>query len=507
MRTVADLIRQNVRRNPGADAVVDSTGRLSHSELGHRAWALARGLAETGVRPGDRVGVLGGNTIFTAETFLGIAAAGAVFVPYNWRWSVPELVAGVNETQARVVLVESTFRDEFAAAEATGELVDVERVFHQGEDYDALFRSGAPVHNDISPEDPLCILFTGGTTGFSKGVVLSHRAALANAINENIDCALGRDHDDRTLIITPMFHSAALLCWFMTYYFTGKTSVLMHKFDEEAVADVVSAERITNLFLVPNMIRRLLNAGAFETKGFQEHFHAMHSGAGLLRMPDKLAFAEALPRASLYFRYGLTEAGQMVTRLLPHDMLRPEVDGSIGQEYSLVDAEVQDESGTRVPPGVVGEICVRGPGLMTEYFGRRAATEAVLRDGWLHTGDLASQDEQGYFYFQDRAKDMIKTGGENVYSAEVEQLLYTHPAIEEAAIIGVPSAEWDEEVRGVIAIRPGHELTEADVQAFLRDRLAKYKVPKRIAFVEASELPTTPAGKLLKRDLRARLGW
>ncbi|QUH01805.1 AMP-binding protein [Saccharopolyspora erythraea] len=507
MRTVSDLIRLNARRNPGGDAVVDASGRLSHGELAHRAWGLARGLAELGVRPGDRVGVLGGNSIFTVEAFLGAAAAGAVFVPYNWRWSTPELVAGVNETRASVVLVEDAFRDAYSAAEATGELASAEHVVHQGAQYEALFRSGGPIELDTSPEDPLCILFTGGTTGFSKGVVLSHRAALANAINENADCGLGQHQQERGLIITPMFHSAALLCWFVTHYLAGKTSVFMHKFDEDAVAEIVSAERITNLFLVPNMIRRLLNSGAFESDGFQKYFRAMHSGAGLLRMPDKQAFSEVLPDASLYFRYGLTEAGPMVTRLQPHDMLRAEVDGSIGKEYLLVEAQVQDESGHELEPGRVGEICVRGPSLMTGYFGRQRATEEVFRGGWLRTGDLASRDQNGYFYFHDRAKDMIKTGGENVYSAEIEQVLYTHPAVQEAAVIGVPSTQWDEEVRAIVSLRPGHELTEAGVQDFVRRHLAGYKVPKHVAFLEAGSLPRTPAGKLLKRNLRDQLNW
>lgn len=507
MRTVADMVRLNARRHSSRDAVADATRRLSHGELSHRAWALARGLAELGVKPGDTVGVLAGNGVFCAEAFLGIAAAGAVFVPYNWRWATTELVAGVNETAARVVLVEGAFADAFTAALESGELETVQRVVHEGEEYESMLRSGGPFDVEIGPEDPLCILFTGGTTGFSKGVVLSHRAALANVTNEVIDCAIGRAPDDRGLITTPLFHSAGLMCWFLPHYATGAASILMHKFDEETVADVVERERVTNTFMVPNMIRRMMNAGAFETAGFQRHFRALHSGAGLLRRPDKLALAEVLPDLSLYFRYGLTEAGPMVTRAQPHDMAREDVDGSIGKEYLLAEAQVQDPEGREVAPGELGEICVRGPGLMTGYFNRPEATAEVFREGWLRTGDLAVRDEEGYFYFRDRAKDMIKSGGENVYSAEIEQVLLTHPAVMEAVVLGAASTEWDEEVRAVLVRRPGHALEEAEVRSFLRERLAGYKVPKRVVFREPGQIPRSAMGKLLKASLKHDLGW
>ncbi|WP_218042987.1 class I adenylate-forming enzyme family protein [Embleya hyalina] len=501
------MVRLNSRRGPSGEAVVDARGRLSHRELSHRAWALARGLVENGVRPGDSVGVLAGNSAFCAEAFLGIATAGAVFVPYNWRWSTAELVAGVNETAARVVLVEDMFTDAFEAARATGDLDDVRLVVPQGERYESFLRPGGPPPVDIAPSDPLCILFTGGTTGVSKGVVLSHAAALANMCNEVIDCGVGRSATDRGLITTPLFHSAGLLCWFLPHYATGATSVLLHRFDEAEVADVVERERVTNMFMVPNMIRRLMNANAFETPGFRTFFRALHSGAGLLRTSDKLALVEAMPDVSLYFRYGLTEAGPMVTRLRPVDMLREDLQGSIGKEYLLVEAQIQDDEGREVAPDESGEICVRGPSVMSGYFNRPEETAAVFRAGWLRTGDLAVRDREGYFYFRDRAKEMIKSGGENVYSAEIEQVLLTHPGVIEAMVVGTPSTEWDEEVRAIVVARPGHAPTEAELRGFLRARLAAYKVPKRVVFREASQIPRSAVGKALKERLKSDLGW
>ena len=509
MFTLVDAIRRNERLAPEREAVFDGTRRLSHGELADRAWRIATGLRELGVAPGDTVGVLGGNSVFSIETFLGIVAAGAAFVPYNWRWSTGELSHGINETGATVVLVGAGFDSAIAAVEAAGKLNAAVTIVHEGEEFERLvvrpITGGFP---QVAGQDASCVLFTGGTTGSSKGVVLSHTAILTNAINEIADCRIGARPNDRGLVVTPLFHSAALLCWFVPLYVTGNSSVLLAAFIEDEVAELVGRESITNMFLVPNMIRRMLKAGAFDTRSFRRSFKALHTGAGLLRMPDKLAVSELIPGLELYFRYGLTEAGPMVTRLLPHDMMRPDIDGSIGTEYLMAEVELRDvDSASPVPTGTIGEICVRGPSLMSGYFGRPDATAQVLTDGWLRTGDLAVRDEHGYLFFRDRAKDMIKTGGENVYSSEIEQLLHTHHAVMEAAVLGVPSDEWDEEVRAVIAVRPGESVTEAQIASFLRQHLAGYKVPKVIVLVEPDALPLNPSGKIVKRDVRVAMGW
>jgi acyl-CoA synthetase (AMP-forming)/AMP-acid ligase II len=213
-----------------------------------------------------------------------------------------------------------------------------------------------------------------------------------------------------------------------------------------------------------------------------------------------------LPAARIYYQYGLTEAGPIVTRLRPEDMFKPELDGSIGQEMLLNDVSIQDGNGHEVADGVAGEICVKGPNVMLGYFNRPDATAAVFRNGWLRTGDVASRHD-GYFMFHDRLKDMIKTGGENVYSAEVEQALYSHPSVAEAAVLGVASQQWDEEVRAVVALKPGVRLTEAELQQHLRGKLAGYKIPKKIAFVPLDAIPVNPSGKIMKRELRQQKLW
>ncbi|MEU6192221.1 AMP-binding protein [Streptomyces sp. NPDC047061] len=505
--TVVDLVRLNARRHPSRDAVVDERGRLTHAQLADRVWALARGLREAGVRKGDHVGILAGNGIFIVEAFLGVAAAGGVAVMYNWRWSTAELVHGIASTDAKAVLVEKEFGDAYEEAAATGTLDKEIQVYRQGSTYESLLRPSGPVDAGVTAADPLCILFTGGTTGFSKGVVIPHRSAIYNSANEIIDCGMAREPENVGLNLTPLFHSAALLCVFMPHYVTGGTNVIVRKFDEGLVADMVERERVTTSFIIPNMIRRLTKAGALETPGFQHHFRQMHSGGGLLRMPDKLAVHEAAPHIRQFFRFGLTEAGAMVSRALPEDVMRPELDGTIGQEYTFTEVRIEDFDGTEAAPGQIGEICVRGPAVMLGYYNRPKETADSLRNGWLHTGDLAIRDEQGYLFFKDRAKDMIKSGGENVYAAEIEQLLYTHPAVMEAGVLGVPSEEWDEEVRAVVAIRPGMAVTQQELQDFLRTQLAGYKVPKQFLFVEPSRMPVNPSGKIVKAQLRRIAGW
>jgi fatty-acyl-CoA synthase len=504
MFVIGDLLRWNRRRYPSDLALVDETGSMTWSTLADRSWALARGLLECGLRPGDNVGVLTGNSSFAAETYLGVAAAGMCSVLYNWRWATPELVHGINSTEARVILVEREYADALEEARAFGELEHVKHIIVQGPGYEKFLRPGGAPNVRVTPDDPNTIIFTGGTTGFSKGVVLSHRNALANCVNEIVDTDM--EHDDRTLIIAPMFHSGSLLCWFLPHVMLGAVNVLVRSFDEEQVARIIQDQGITNGFLVPNMVRRMLISGQLERHDVSS-YRRLYVGGATFKMPDKEAAKEALPTARVYYQYGLTEAGPIVTRLRPDDMFRSELDGSIGQEFLLSEVTIRDAENYEVQPDGVGEICVRGPGVMLGYYKQEEATQAALAGGWLHTGDLAARNQDGYLFYHDRAKDMIKTGGENVYSAEVEQALYSHPQVAEAAVIGVPSVEWDEEVRAVVALRPGADASEKDLRAHCREVLAGYKVPKRIAFIELADMPVNPSGKILKTELRTRPLW
>ncbi|SQD97733.1 MULTISPECIES: class I adenylate-forming enzyme family protein [unclassified Parafrankia] len=506
MFLLPDFIRLNRRRHPDLPAAVDGLSRSTHRELSDRAWSLASGLTANGVRPGDRVGVLSGNSTFALETFLGIVAAGAVYVPFNWRWTPAELIHGIALTTPSVVLVEEEFRSAFDAA-VHAEIDHRFRCFGQASSYGELL-GHEPVEPDValSPEAPAVILFTGGTTGFAKGVELSHRSVVFNAVNELVDLRFGAGQGQVGLCTVPLFHSASLLTVFAPHYIAGGTTAVLRRFTEEGFAEIVERERVTSTFATPNMLRRLLTAGVLSRPGLR-CLRQIHSGAGLLRMHDKEAIRAALPDVELFFRYGLTEAGPMVTRLRNADIMRPDLDGSVGSEYTFAEVQLQDPAGQEIPDGELGEICVRGPALMTGYFGQPAATRDVLRDGWLHTGDLAVRGKDGNLFFRDRIKDMIKTGGENVYASEIEQLLHTHPAVMECAVVGVPSEEWDEEVRAVVVLRPGSYAGADDLGKFLRAELAGYKIPKHFAFLELEQMPINASGKIIKSRLRDLLGW
>ena len=488
-------------RRPGLPAVVDDERRLTHRQLAERAWAVAGGLLAFGVEPGERVAVLCGNGIFSAETILGALAAGAVAVPLSWRWTQAELEHGLNDCGARIVLADRQHAHAIEELMEAGRLFAVTKVVVEGPAYEAFMRDS--LRPEISPGDPAVILYTGGTTGASKGVLLSHRNVMANAIDEIVDTDM--EPDDVTLLIAPMYHSASLLCWFLPHLVIGACSVFMRHFDEDLVGELIAAERITNGFFIPNMVRRMVISGAWE-RHRMDSFRRLYVGGATFRLPDKEAVRQVLPAARIYYQYGLTEAGPIVTRLRPEDMFDPALDGSIGQEMLLVDVSIQDQDGNELDDGAPGEICVRGPNVMLGYFHRPEATTAAFRNGWLRTGDVASHSA-GYFMFHDRLKDMIKTGGENVYSAEVEQALYTHPAVAEAAVLGIPSDEWDEEVRAVVALKPGFAADEKALQAHCRALIAGYKIPKRILFLPLDQIPVNPSGKIMKRELKERPLW
>ncbi len=503
MLTVPDVLRRNHGRRPLAPAVVDQARRLSHRQLTERAWRVAGGLAGLGVRPGETVAILAGNGIFSAEAILGAMAAGAIAAPLSWRWSRPELEYGLNDSRARVVLADAEFAPAVEELVGGRGAVHVEHVIVEGPRYEDFMRGAAAPLPAVTPDSPAVILYTGGTTGASKGVLLSHGNVMANAIDEIVDTDM--KPDDVTLLIAPMYHSASLLCWFLPHLVIGACSVFMRHFDEEHAARIIEEERVTNGFFIPNMVRRMLISGAWE-RHRTDSFRRLYVGGATFRMPDKEAVREVLPDARIYYQYGLTEAGPIVTRLRPEDMFEPALDGSIGQEMLLNDVSIQDDSGNEVADGVAGEICVRGPNVMLGYFNRPDATAAAFRNGWLRTGDLASR-ENGYFMFHDRLKDMIKSGGENVFSAEVEQALYTHPAVAEAAVLGVASDRWDEEVRAVVALKPGRDAGERELQEHCRRLIAGYKVPKRILFLAMEQIPVNPSGKIMKRELRQRQLW
>jgi len=500
--TFGEILRVNARRYPSKTAVVDRDRRLTYGELELRTNRLAHGLATLGVGRGETVGMLVGNSVLFVELYLAILKLGAIAVPFNTRHALPELSFALGNIRSRVLLADRANGDRAQTAGSSG------CVLIEGDSLGVLEGEGmpeTPPDVSVSADDSNVILYTSGTTGVQKGVVLSHANLVWNSLNEIIDTDMR--HDDVTLLVTPMYHSASLNCWFAPHLYLGATSVLLPHFDPGLVLHTIEREQVTNLFHVPSMVRTLLQEPGLEGYDLRS-LSRLYVGGAAFRLKDKLEVVDRLGSlVRLYYQYGLTEAGPIATVLRPEDMFRPEKDGSIGREFQATEIRVLDPSGAEVLPGEVGEMVMRGPSVMPGYFQNPAASAAALRDGWLHSGDLAARDEDGYFYFRDRLKDMIKSGGENVYSAEVEQVLYAHPDVQEAAVMGVATERWDEEVRAVVVPRPGRTPTEADLITFCRASLAGYKIPKRIVFVTREELPINLSGKVLKRELTGRIAW
>ncbi|MGH0038282.1 MAG: class I adenylate-forming enzyme family protein [Myxococcota bacterium] len=495
MHTFADPLAHARRTAPGRTAVVCGADRLSFRDLDARCRRLAGALAKLGVQPGDRVAILSDNCHRYVEAYLAVPAAGFVLVPLNTRHAAPELRYALEDSGTRVLL---TDRD---AAALSGLSEVVETVVSMPDDYEARLAAASGSEVELGAgvgEDTLAGLFyTGGTTGASKGVMLSHRNLIANTFHWL--AAVPQGADDVYMIMAPLFHAAGSLgvlgCTWM-----GARQVVLPAFDPAAALDLVAAEKATATLGVPAML-----------SGIAELQHAEPREAGSLRMlahggsPIATEVVRrchsAFPAAEMVEVYGATELSPLATLLRHEEGRVDEPRGrSCGQAMAGVEVRICDADGNEVAPGEVGELVVRGPNVMLGYWNKPEQTEAVLRDGGYWTGDLGYADDEGYVFLVDRSKDMIVSGGENVYCTEVEEVLYKHPAVLEAAVFGVPDDTWGEAVHAVVV--PREPVSADDLIAFCHQHIGGYKVPKAID-LQDEPLPKSGPGKVLKRDLRA----
>jgi long-chain acyl-CoA synthetase len=416
-----------------------------------------------------------------------------VVVPLNTRHAEPELRYALEDAGARVLI---TDRDPGALAKT------VERVISLPEDYERLLAAAPEVELGVDvTEDSLAGLFyTGGTTGASKGVMLSHRNLMANTAHWLVAAQQGPE--DIFLVMAPMFHAAGSVAVLASVWVGGR-QVILPAFDPAAALDEIAAEQITITLGVPTMIAALAEEQLARPRQVRTVRSIGHGGSPIATEVVRRAHA-AFPHAELLHLYGATELAPLATALRHEETL---VDGALarscGRAVAGVDVRVFDQGGDHeLPPGEVGEVVVRGPNVMPGYWNKPEETTAVLRAGWYRTGDLGFMNAQGYLFLVDRAKDMIISGGENVYSTEVEEVLYQHPAVLEAAVFGVPDAKWGEAVHAIVVFRPGHEVDPGELITFCRERIAGYKVPKQID-QHRDPLPKSGPGKVLKRELRA----
>jgi long-chain acyl-CoA synthetase len=483
-------LRRAVQVAAGRPAVSCGEVSLTYAETRERCRRLVGALRGLGVEEGDRVAVVGPNCHRYLEIYQAVPGAGMVVVPLNQRHSDAELRYALEDSGAKVL---------FAGRPVAGLPDCVATVVDMDEGYEALLAGARPADfpDAVGEEDLAGLFYTGGTTGAAKGVMLTHRNLVANATHLQMTWPF--TEDTCWLVVAPLFHAAGSIAVLSTVWNAGR-HVLVPAFDPGAVLDLVERERVTATLVVPSMLAAINDEQLARPRDVSSLRLVSFGGAPSATETLRRAH-EAFPSATLLHLYGATETAPIATALLgvEHVLDTPRA-RSCGQPAVGVDVEIQAPDGSPAGPGEVGEVAVRGPNVMGAYWNKPDQTDAVLRDGWYLTGDLGYMDDQAFVYLVDRARDMIVTGGENVYSTEVEDVLYRHPAVLEAAVFGVPDAKWGEAVHAVVV--PRAPVTGAELIAHCRAAIAGYKVPKDVD-LRAEPLPKSGAGKVLKRELRA----
>ncbi len=497
MHTFADPIKRALQIAPDKVGVVDGDKRFTFRELHDRCSRLVGGLRDLGLNPLDRIAILADNGHAYLETLVGVPAGGFVVVPLNTRHAQPELRYAVEDAQTSVLI---TDRD-------PGDLVDcVQHVLHldsgSNNDYERLIANAAPAQLGVGvvETDLAGLFYTGGTTGKSKGVMLSHRNLIANTFHWLM--AVPHQASDVELVMAPMFHAAGSNGLLGAIWNTTP-QVTLGSFDPKAALDVIAEHRVTHTLGVPTMLAAIAEEQLVNARDISSVKVIAHGGSPIATQVVRRTH-EAFPQAELIEVYGATELSPLTTVLRDEQTLMDDERArSCGQSIPGTDVRICDNSGRELPRGEIGEVVVRGPNVMLGYWRKQEQTEAVLKEGAYWTGDLGYMDSGGYVYLVDRSKDMIVSGGENVYCTEVEEVLYKHPAVLEAAAFGVPDEQWGEAVHAVVV--PRAEQSNVDPQeiiGFCKEHIAGYKVPKGID-IRQDPLPKSGPGKVLKRELRA----
>jgi long-chain acyl-CoA synthetase len=499
---VGDVIRRHAAQRPDVVALRHGERELRYGELDERSNRLAQALLERGVGAGTRVAYLDRSSPEVVELLFAASKIGAVLVPLNWRLAPPELAAVLADAQAPVLIAGPAFRE--VAGDVLERMSPAPRLVVVGEDYERWLAAHEPRDPGGRGDagDVIVQMYTSGTTGVPKGVLTTHGNL---AVTAQTSLRWGFDQASVSLTPLPMFHIGGI-GWAYCGLWHGATTVLVSDFAAEAVLDVVEHRRVTNAVLVPTMLQMLTAVPGAAERDYSA-LRAIAYGAAPITTTVLKASLRTFGCA-LFGLYGLTESTGGVVALEPEDHdpggPREHLLRSAGRPYPWVELRIADPASARpLGPGEVGEVWLRGPNVTPGYFNRPIETAAALTpDGWLRTGDGGYVDEDGFLFLTDRIKDMIVSGGENVYPVEIEEALAQHADVADVAVIGVPHPHWGEAVKALVVPRAGARPAAADLIAFARGRLAGYKLPRSVDFV--AELPRTPSGKVLKRELRDR---
>jgi long-chain acyl-CoA synthetase len=499
------------KNNPDKLAIIDGNHRYTYEQVGERTAKVKAALKSRGVKKGDCVGILMYNSFRYLELLYAITAMGAIAVPLSTRLSLDELDFMMKDSEIKLLFIHREFLQHLPVFREKAPLIQAYILAEDdGEGADFLYEpmiesesANTLTFDDIHEDDIAFLIYTGGTTGRSKGVILSHRNLLSNYFHS----LMGKFfiYHGSYLYVNPMYHLAGCsktigLTW------EGQTHCFLRTFTPKSFLQAVQDYKITDITLVPTMLNMIVNEPAFSTYDLRS-IKTLSYGASPMPIELLKKLQKEFPGVQFSQAYGMTEASPVLTMLGPEDHV---IDGDEKQEMRLasagkalagVDLRVVDDSGNDVAIGQIGEIIARGQNITKGYWKLPEETAAAIRDGWYYTGDMATIDEGHYIYIVDRKKDMVISGGVNIYSVELENVIYSHPSVLEAAVIGVPDEKWGEAVKAFIVTKPSKSVTEQEVFEFMRKSLAGYKVPKSIEFL--TELPKSGAGKILKSALRS----
>ena len=487
---------------PGTEAVIDNqTGqRYTFDMMNKRANQAAHYLLELGIGKGDRVGVFSKNRFDFLDLLFACGKVGSILVPFNYRLTKREMEYLVGKTKPKCMFYDPTIRSEFQSfrEHLSGLSITVmgERDLDDDQNLASIMNSQSddPIERpSLTLDDPYLIVFTGGTTGLPKGAVLSHGLVFWNSVNTVV--SWGLRPDDIQPLLFPLFHTGGINVLLIPFYHIGAKSIIMGDFNVDETLRVIEDEKCSIVIGVPTMFNMMAQSQKFERANFDSVRVFISGGA-----PCPVAIMEAYWARDkiLKMGYGLTEVG-------PNNFYLPESEvkkkpTSVGVPVFHCDMKIADDNNHEVENGVVGELMLRGPHIFSGYWDEPDETAKTIgSDGWVHTGDLAMRDDKGFYFITGRKKDMFISGGENIYPTEIEELLYKHPSILEAAVVGIPDEKWGEVGKAFIVLKPGKKLTSDEVISYLQGNLAKYKIPKLYEFRD--DLPKSAAGKILKREL------
>jgi acyl-CoA synthetase (AMP-forming)/AMP-acid ligase II len=498
---LTDMTERSAAATPSRMALICEAQRLSCADLHDRVLRCVGALRSLGLGPGDRLGYLGFNSIDYAMLMQAAFRMGAIPVPINWRLTAREIAYILADSEFAFVLTNSDLAPQIES-EAPTLLIDGE---HRGrppfQDWIRSFDPDPAAHA-VSENDVALQLYTSGTTGHPKGALLTHGSLSCAFAQGTIlgESWCGWQDDDVALVAMPQFHIAGT-GWTLQALNAGVTGVIVPRPDVEAMIDAIEQEHATKVFAVPAVLAMILAHPRSQTADFSA-VRLMAYGASPIPLDTLKRSLALFPNAQFVQMYGATETSGTVTYLPPEDHHpdgTPRMAGC-GKPFPSVEVRIEAPDGTPAAPHTVGEVLIRSRQVMRGYHKLKAATASAMADGWYRTGDAGYLDEDGYLYLFDRVKDMIVSGGENIYPVEIENVLHEHPAVRDCAVIGVPDTRWGEAVKAIIVSEPGQTLDPNALIAFARTRIAGYKVPKSIDFTDV--LPRNPSGKILKKELR-----